>query len=277
MLASWGTLIMVFVLDYVIDYRMNLFLFYLAPILLITYKEGIRQGLWMSAAGATLWLIADLNSGYPYAHFFLPYWNALVRASLFVGGAYLLHRLKISNVMARTDTLTGLANRGSFREALDAEIKRSGRYLRPFSISFIDLDNLKSVNDRLGHKAGDKMILQLADTIRDTLRNADVAARLGGDEFAILLPETGEAGAEIVLERIQRRLKGLPKPYQGMFLTISAGISTFMKGASSVDVAIQSADRLMYQAKRSGKDCVRKEVYFDKMDHVDSLEKTGIQ
>jgi diguanylate cyclase (GGDEF)-like protein len=273
LLASWGILLVIFVIDYVIHYRMNLFILYLIPILFVTYKDGVRHGLGVSASGAALWLIADLNSGYRYAYLFLPYWNALTRLVLFAGGVYLLHLWKQSNTLARIDSLTGLANRGSFKEALDVEIKRSNRYARPFSISFIDLDDLKSVNDQLGHKVGDKMIVQLAEAIRDTLRNADVAARLGGDEFALLLPETGEAGAEIVLERIQNRLKDFPKPHPEMFLTISAGISTFMNGVGSVDAAIQSADQLMYQAKRSGKDCIRKEVYLEKLDNISSIER----
>jgi diguanylate cyclase (GGDEF)-like protein len=104
---------------------------------------------------------------------------------------------------ARTDELTGLANRVAWTEALDRERPRRSRYRRPVIVMSVDVDGLKGANDRFGHDAGDELLRGVASILRRNLRDADVVARIGGDEFGILLPETQPDAMPTLVERIQ--------------------------------------------------------------------------
>ena len=92
--------------------------------------------------------------------------------------------------LSGTDVLTGIRNARSFREVLGAEIERSKRFQRPFTVAYLDLDNFKTVNDCHGHEHGDELLRLVGNTILTGIRKTDTVARLGGDEFALLLPET---------------------------------------------------------------------------------------
>ena len=106
-------------------------------------------------------------------------------------------------MQAHTDALTGLANRRRFIEIAEAELVRSRRYDAPLSLLMLDIDHFKEVNDAHGHRAGDRVLQQLARTCLEVLRNVDVVGRVGGEEFAILLPETALPGAVDVAERLR--------------------------------------------------------------------------
>jgi diguanylate cyclase (GGDEF)-like protein len=117
------------------------------------------------------------------------------------------------------------------------------------------VDDFKLVNDRLGHSAGDRLLMLVADTLRANVRAVDVVARLGGDEFAVLMPETDDRSAQVMLRRVRRqlleaaRLKGWP-------VTFSAGLITWVEPPPGVDEMLRTADELMYTAKRHGKNSV---------------------
>src|SRR5688500_9849294 len=108
--------------------------------------------------------------------------------------------------LSETDALTNLLNPRGFAVRLRAEIKRSKRYREPLSVLFLDLDGLKAINDRYGHRAGSEALRDLAGVIRDELRESDTGARWGGDEFTIIAPKTTKAAAVLFAERIRTRI-----------------------------------------------------------------------
>jgi diguanylate cyclase (GGDEF)-like protein len=142
---------------------------------------------------------------------------------------------------ARTDTLTGLQNRRAFREAFAREAQRAARTGRPFALIFADLDGLKALNDRSGHAAGDSALAALGRLLRDELRTIDVAARVGGDEFAILLPESDEAEARAVGDRLAARAED----------RFSFGVAVFGRDGLTLDDLARVADKGLYAAKRA--------------------------
>ena len=157
-------------------------------------------------------------------------------------------------VQARTDALTGLANRSSFAAALDDAVA-SG--IEDVWVLFADLDNFKTVNDALGHAVGDLLLQHVAARVAGTLREQDVCARLGGDEFAALVCGMSEAEAHAVAERLVERLSA-PVRLDGRLVQVGAsvGLAPLDPGVSG-DEAVQRADLAMYAAKSSGKNRVR--------------------
>jgi len=192
--------------------------------------------------------------------------NSAIQGVFFVVFVAVLLALKRSRgrleEFSRTDPLTGLANSRSFFQAGTAEMHRAARYHHPFSLVYMDMDDFKSVNDSLGHEAGDTFLRRIADTIRRTTRRSDIPARIGGDEFAILLPETDAPAAKIMVERLQAMLAKMRMP-DGREATFSIGIMTrpatlpAHEYDGSIAEMVKAADALMYEAKRAGKDACR--------------------
>jgi diguanylate cyclase (GGDEF)-like protein len=238
--------------------------FYLLPILLVTWLIGRWAGVSISVASAITWLASDYLAGHSYFHPLVPYWNMAVRLSFFLIITWLLSelrtRLQRERHLARTDSLTNVANRRYFYDLAEMEIARALRYEHPLSIAYIDINNFKHVNDQRGHAAGDALLCLVANTIQSNLRSVDVVARMGGDEFAILLPETGSEYAKETLARVRNVLleaAGENEPS----VTFSIGASTFLRPPDSVDEMLKSVDGLMYAAKHSGENIIRHEVY----------------
>ena len=230
--------------------------FYLFPVCLVAWFVGVRAGIVVSAAAAMASLLADvLTEDFP-AHPLVPYWNATARLAVFLAFIYALWRLRGAldreKDLARMDPLTGVANTRCFLEVVQTEIQRARRARYPLTLAYMDIDDFKAVNDALGHAAGDALLRQVAETIRQSLRGTDVAARLGGDEFAVLLLDAQEAQAEAVLERIRQGLAetrgGTREP-----VTFSIGSVTWAGAEQSAEEFVKAADNLMHAAKRAGK------------------------
>jgi diguanylate cyclase (GGDEF)-like protein/PAS domain S-box-containing protein len=147
---------------------------------------------------------------------------------------------------AATDSLTGLANHRRLFEVLHAEICRSGRTGREFSLVLLDLDGLKRINDQLGHLAGDLALCRLGEILKDCCRSIDTAARHGGDEFALVLPETGADAAALMAERI---CELLASEIEEPTLSASAGIASYPHDADTIGALFYAADRAMYAMK----------------------------
>jgi diguanylate cyclase (GGDEF)-like protein len=158
--------------------------------------------------------------------------------------------------MSTVDSLTGLFNRTFLFTALEREIARGDRSGRAFCLLMLDLDDLKAVNDRFGHIAGDQVLRAVADTIRSGVRKIDVAARYGGDEFVALLPETDPTGGWVLAEKIRLTVAEQGMPGIEPTPTVSVGVVSYPADGRSADALLVSADRAMYASKRGGKNRV---------------------
>lgn len=151
--------------------------------------------------------------------------------------------------VASIDPLTGLYNRRHFEECCIKELQRSDRYDHPVSLALLDLDNFKEVNDQQGHNAGDKLLVEFSQTLKDKIRVADVIARWGGDEFIVLLPETSINDARAWAENLQ---DSVTEVLQAQSVTLSGGLASREAG-ESFDQLFERVDKLLYRAKEQGK------------------------
>ena len=155
---------------------------------------------------------------------------------------------------ASSDSLTGLANHRRLFEVLQAEIARSHRTNREFSLLLLDLDGLKLVNDRFSHKMGDRALCRVGQILKDCCRSVDTAARHGGDEFAVVLPETGVGAASLVARRICELLEKEPEEPP---LSVSVGIACYPRDADTMGTLLYAADRALYAMKDMRPDASR--------------------
>jgi diguanylate cyclase (GGDEF)-like protein len=153
---------------------------------------------------------------------------------------------------ARTDPLTGLLNRRGFDEHAAREFAHLGRHDGSVALATVDIDHFKQVNDEWGHVVGDRVLAHLARVLAEEARIVDVAARLGGEEFAVLMPGSGEAGAEAFVERVRDGLEAAADPDLPA-VRISAGVVATSEPVD-VQVMLERVDRALYAAKRGGRD-----------------------
>ena len=177
----------------------------------------------------------------------------LIAATATLAGMSQLALMSALVRQAYHDPLTQCLNRASGEEIYNLQFRIAERNGTPLSVIFIDLDNFKSINDKFGHDAGDRMLIAAVEAIRDTLRGGDALVRWGGEEFLMVLPNTDSASAIALLQRL--RAKGLGLRPDGNLLTASYGV-----GERTIDCPhnsqclIDIADKRMYEAKESGKD-----------------------
>jgi diguanylate cyclase (GGDEF)-like protein len=164
--------------------------------------------------------------------------------------------------LARFDALTETINATSFEESVARELARGKRYHHPTTVAFIDIDDFKTVNDEHGHRVGDEALRCVATATRQQVRDTDTVGRLGGDEFGILMPETSEEAARVVLNRIRTRVHEIAAE-RIWPIGVSIGATTVAGTCTdaSPDQVIRRADGAMYRVKSANKDDVLVEAF----------------
>jgi diguanylate cyclase (GGDEF)-like protein len=259
---SVGLLACVTTGDYLTGPDVSFTLLYLGPIAFSIWFAGPTCSLLLALTAALADIVCNAasRSGLPGA---IQAWNLSVQLGVFLSLAFLLGALKArlegEQQLARTDPLTGLANRRAFLEAASAELERARRSGQPMTFAYVDCDDFKRVNDLLGHAEGDQLLATVGLTLRGETRAIDSVARLGGDEFGILLVDADGPTAEAALHRLRVALV-LAMREHGWKVGFSIGAVTFVLTPSSVDEMIGRADQLMYATKRRGKNGLSHEV-----------------
>ena len=160
--------------------------------------------------------------------------------------------------LAYFDTLTGLSNRRSIMEKLDEWLRHMERYGGRLSVIMLDIDHFKAVNDLYGHRIGDRVLTDIANLMRESVRQTDFVGRYGGEEFLIILPQTDAGGAAIMAERTRASIQGTPMhdaDGNTFPVTVSLGLAEWCKGDNE-DLLITRADAALYQAKNAGRNRV---------------------
>jgi diguanylate cyclase (GGDEF)-like protein len=162
-------------------------------------------------------------------------------------------------VQATHDELTGLANRRHFVAAVEREWSRCQRYGTEGALLLVDADHFGALNDSHGRACGDALLRQMARTVAQTLRPADLVARFGGEQFAVFLPHTDPLGALDVAERLRVQLADLRLDWQGVAVgtSVSIGVAVIDDAQWSLDALLQDAERALQAAKEAGRNCVR--------------------
>lgn len=160
--------------------------------------------------------------------------------------------------IARTDTLTGVANRGSFEQSLIQSIQEAERSHNPLVLVILDIDHFKSVNDRWGHDSGDKALQHICNNLNARLRISDTLGRLGGEEFGLILRNTDRAGAEPLVEQLRRQICNNPLHYGKQVIELSAtfGLAEWPVDGRTIDDLYRCVDRRLYSGKDQGRNQV---------------------
>jgi diguanylate cyclase (GGDEF)-like protein len=228
-------------------------------------RGGLFLGAWIPALLLVIVRVLQLRMQWPlplWLEFGLP--AALAYANLVLAfvlaGQTLSFRYErdVAHRLAERDPLTGVLNRRAILARLRAEFAKARQTGEPLSLLFLDLDHFKNVNDSYGHRAGDQCLRSVIDPIAGELRQGDALGRYGGEEFLILLPGAGASDAEVVAERIRRRVQEMPMLISGtrIGLTVSLGVAAVDGDVTLADDLIERADAALYRSKSAGRNQV---------------------
>lgn len=266
---QWAALSIVLVvtvglLDYLVGPEIRFSITYLIPVVIGAWLVGKNFSLTISVFITAMTMIIGFATGRAYLNVAFFYWDSGIRLCVFVVVTLLLDRLETAlnteRSLSRIDFLTGAMNSRSFYELASMEIERCKRYGRTCSVAYIDVDNLKTINDKFGHLKGDDTLRAIVRIIKKNLRKTDTVARLGGDEFIILFPETRSKSAVAAVKKIQKAVKHQTAS-MGFSISLSIGILTCESCPASVSKIIEKADSLMYSIKNHKKNGVAHSIY----------------
>lgn len=247
--------------DYATGPDASFAVFYLVPVVWIAARGTQLLAGAVSVVAAIAWVSADvIGRATPYTTVAVPLWNVVSRLLVFLLVVWLTTSLRrsvaLERELSRIDSLSGVANRRAFYEAVEAELRRLRRSPAPITIAYLDLDDFKAINDRLGHAEGDAVIRMTAETLRTQARDTDVVARLGGDEFGLLLANTSGDVAHAVLERVHAELLAQARQRRWA-VGFSIGVVNYRRAPHSVDEMLTRADEVMYAVKGGERNRVR--------------------
>jgi diguanylate cyclase (GGDEF)-like protein len=246
------------VLDLVSGSDLSLTLFYLIPIGGLAWYNGERAAQLLTVISAFCWLADGLVGTF---HPGIAAWNTAIRTGFVLIVVLLIAQLRQAYELQRTlaghDSLTGLANFRTLSAALGQQLTPSGPGAWGLTVAYLDLDDFKQVNDRLGHAAGNTVLLAVADAIRSSLRAGDLSARVGGDEFVVVLTNCDAPQACNVLERLRTTIQARSDAeHWGISASIGAVCLSASSAPEQVDSVLQRADAALYRAKFAGKNRV---------------------
>lgn len=229
------------------------------PVLLMAWMDGTTIGLVVALVAAVTWGAEDIIAEKQFDAPWIPWANAVTRWMTYTVVAYLAAQVRLQfereHERATRDPLTGLLNRRAYLQAGAQEAERSMRYRHSMAVAFLDLDDFKLLNDRRGHDVGDRALQATADALRGAVRAGDLVARLGGDEFSVLLPEIGFNSAIAVGRKLSQAVNVALLDFPPV--RVSIGVAWFKDTDFDFPSMMKSADRLMYEAKKSGKESLQ--------------------
>lgn len=227
------------------------------PVIMLTVKKEVEDKVLGLNVGADDYLAKPFDQKELEARIFASLRAKLVQEELKKRNTELEQLLSRVELMAITDSLTGLFNRRRFYDVLQREFATTRRYNNQLSIIMLDIDHFKKINDGYGHPAGDQVLKEIATILITNLREVDLASRYGGEEFAVLLPHTAKENALSAAERIQSKIRLSKIPFDGneLCFTVSMGIASVMDvERHDPDELISHADTALYEAKHLGRD-----------------------
>ncbi len=268
---AFALIVLLAAADYETGGQMSFSVFYLFPVSIAAWFGGRWLGVAAAVASAIAWHVAKLLAGGMLESLPLALANTGARLAFLLSVALVLSALRQTvlalndalereQALSRNDPLTCVLNARAFAERGQQELRRSARYSRPLTVVYMDVDDFKSVNDRLGHLEGDRLLKVIAHDLCSSLRTSDIVARLGGDEFALLLPETDASAATATLVKVRAGLAAA-MVREGWDATFSMGAVTRESAVVGIDRLLERADALMYQVKRSGKNGMKVELF----------------
>jgi diguanylate cyclase (GGDEF)-like protein len=257
------SLLTIAVIDFQSGVELRTFPLYYAPIAFAAWHFGRRAALAAAVMASLGWYVSNQLAGLQYTRPFIWIFNTAVQGSSFAIVGWLVATLRQSQLrereLARIDPLTGLPNSRALYEDGRRILELGRRTRRPVTLAYVDLDYFKTVNDRDGHAAGDRLLQTVAQALRSATRAADLPARMGGDEFAVLFPELGAEQVEAAIARLHQTL-GQALAGMANGVTASVGVVTFLDPPSDLEPMVQAADALMYRAKQQGRNQLCREV-----------------
>lgn len=247
-------------LDYETGPEFGLSLLYLIPVALSAWHGGVTAAVIVGCFAGASWLAADLAWRVSDTAIAISIWNAFTRFVIYVSEGVFIAMLRRDreklkrlaareSLLARTDASTGLPNARAFLERAGRELERG----QPLCVLYVDLDNFKAFNDRLGHAAGDDILEEVARILRESIGEQDIAARIGGDEFAMLLACDNQDKSRRAGEAIAERIRDVGRAFPDINFGATVGVAFFREPPEHAEELLRAADDAMYQGKSRGK------------------------